>query len=63
MRNPMYDSPLLLFFLARARKIDVERVIAMKETKNTESCPTGPKDSHATEGALLGFILRKHLSR
>jgi hypothetical protein len=59
----MYDSPLLFFFLARARKMDVESVIAMNDTRNTDNCPTGPRDSHATDGAFLAFVARKHLSK
>lgn len=59
----MYDSPLLLFFLARARNIDDESVMAINETRKTESCPTGPSESQAIEDAFLVVFLRKHLSK
>jgi len=33
----MYDSPFLLFFFALATAIEIDKVIAMKETKNREN--------------------------
>mmetsp|Transcript_58169 Transcript_58169/g.123353 ORF Transcript_58169/g.123353 Transcript_58169/m.123353 type:complete len:209 (-) Transcript_58169:1753-2379(-) len=63
MRNPRYDSPSWRRRLARARNIDMVRVDDMNAMRMTESCPTAPRESQATDAAFRACFFLKHLSR